>query len=664
MKFEKHCSKSHWLFTLGRAEEEPSLFWVHVQLRRLRGGIPEVPWVLHGALNINKCLGSQGLDPNSILPSPQSRTCFHVAEPCMEGERSPSPQELGRDSPFPWNQVPSSSLADPTWFGDEHVQAKRARVETIIRGMGLPPGPPVPGNARARASPCCLEKARERKRKQSLPTQQGPLKPGPSGGGGNRKGGPWVREQLHLLKQQLRHLEAHILQAAEPGHAARGPGGAGKGKGPLSVKQRNGCGSGPWAMDSGHHQASSKDLSGAEKHRVSEVEYQSGEPRFLPSGALLEALLEVLRKELMGAVSQAVDSVLQKVLLDPPGYLAQLGRSFQGLVPEGKSELSPPGRGGYKGAFALAALPRGVQPQAGVPLGNLPLAKPPDSPRYPISPRMISKSYHGPPANRPLTVPSHVQENQILSHLLGHGRNGHWSSGPPQDSPSQSHSSSESAPRPWGASKLHPTVLSQQQGPLPFTPTYLESLPLVPSVKMEQGGLQAVSEALPFSSVHIQEGLNPSHLKKAKLMFFFTRYPSSNLLKAYFPDVQFNRCITSQMIKWFSNFREFYYIQMEKYARQAISDGVTNPKMLVVLRDSELFRALNMHYNKGNDFEVPDCFLEIASLTLQEFFRAVSAGKDSDPSWKKPIYKIISKLDSDIPEIFKSSSCSQELLQS
>ncbi|KAF5922905.1 hypothetical protein HPG69_013250 [Diceros bicornis minor] len=65
----------------------------------------------------------------------------------------------------------------------------------------------------------------------------------------------------------------------------------------------------------------------------------------------------------------------------------------------------------------------------------------------------------------------------------------------------------------------------------------------------------------------------------------------------------FNRCIISQMIKWFSNFREFYYIQMEKFARQAISDGVTNPKMLMVLRDSELFRALNTHYNKGNDFE-------------------------------------------------------------
>lgn len=69
------------------------------------------------------------------------------------------------------------------------------------------------------------------------------------------------------------------------------------------------------------------------------------------------------------------------------------------------------------------------------------------------------------------------------------------------------------------------------------------------------------------------------------------------------------------MIKWFSNFREFYYIQMEKFARQAISDGVTNPKMLVVLRDSELFRALNMHYNKGNDFEVRPCTWVPGGLT-------------------------------------------------
>ncbi|XP_027949893.1 prospero homeobox protein 2 isoform X1 [Eumetopias jubatus] len=603
------------------------------------------------------------MDPNPGLLPPLSRACSHLAEPCVEGERSPAPREKGRDSPFAWSLGPSSSFADPDWFWDENIQAKRARVETIVQGMCLTPHALalVPGNARARDGACCPEKARERKRKQSLPMQQGPLKPGPAGDHGSRKGGPRVREQLHQLKQRLRHLQKHILQAAEPRDTAQDPGGSETDKGPLSVKQRKGYGSRPWAMDSDHFQGSRGDLSGEENHRASEVGYQSEESRFLPCGA--RALLETLRKELTGAMSQAVDSVLQKVLLDPPGHLTQLGRSFQGLVPEGRSEPSPPERGACKDRFPLATLPRRAQPQTAVPLQTLSLAKSLDPPRYPASLRMIPRPCQGPPANCPLTAPSHIQENQILSQLLGHGPSGHWSSTLPHDSSSQSHPSSECALRPWGAVQLRPSVLSQQQHVLPFPPRRLERLPLLPSVKMEQGGLQAAPDVRSFPSVHIQEGLNPGHLKKAKLMFFFTRYPSSNLLKAYFPDVQFNRCITSQMIKWFSNFREFYYIQMEKFARQAISDGVTNPKMLVVFRDSELFRALNMHYNKGNDFEVPDCFLEIASLTLQEFFRAVSAGKDSDPSWKKPIYKIISKLDSDIPEIFKSSSYPQELFQ-
>ncbi|XP_060022389.1 prospero homeobox protein 2 [Lagenorhynchus albirostris] len=601
------------------------------------------------------------MNPNFSLLSQPSWDCSYLAEPRTKDGRSPSPREQGRDSPFPWSQVPSSSLADPDWFWDEHIQAKRARVETIVRGMCLSPNPPVPGNAPARDSPCCPEKARERKRKQNLPVQQGPLKPGPAGDRGSRKGGPRVREQLHLLKQQLKHLQEHILQAAEPKAPAQGPGGSETGKDPLSVKQRDGSGSRSWAVHSDHCQGSSGDLSRVEKHRVSEVKHQSEEPRLLPSGA--RALLEILKRELTGAISQAVDSVLQKVLLDPSGHLTHLGRSFPGLVPDGRSEPSPPEGGGCKDPLPLAALPRRAQPQTGAPLGNLSLAKSLDSPRYPVSPRMIPKPCQGPPANCPLTVPAHIQEDQILSQLLGHRPSGHWRGNLPQDSSPQSHPSSEAALQPWRAAKLRPLALSQQQCPWLFKSTCLERLPLVPSVKMEQGGLQAVTDALPFSSAQIQEGLNPGHLKKAKLMFFFTRYPSSNLLKAYFPDVQFNRCITSQMIKWFSNFREFYYIQMEKFARQAISDGVTNPKMLVVLRNSELFRALNMHYNKGNDFEVPDCFLEIASLTLQEFFRAVSAGKDSDPSWKKPIYKIISKLDSDIPEIFKSSSYPQELFR-
>ncbi|XP_028325206.1 prospero homeobox protein 1-like [Gouania willdenowi] len=181
-------------------------------------------------------------------------------------------------------------------------------------------------------------------------------------------------------------------------------------------------------------------------------------------------------------------------------------------------------------------------------------------------------------------------------------------------------------------------------------------------IKSECGDLQDMADISPYSGSTIQEGLSPNHLKKAKLMFFYTRYPSSNMLKMYFSDVKFNRCITSQLIKWFSNFREFYYIQMEKFARQAINEGVTTVEELTVGRDTELFRALNMHYNKANDFEVPERFLEVAQVTLREFFNAIVAGKDADPSWKKAIYKVICKLDGDVPEVFKSPNCLQELL--
>ena len=50
--------------------------------------------------------------------------------------------------------------------------------------------------------------------------------------------------------------------------------------------------------------------------------------------------------------------------------------------------------------------------------------------------------------------------------------------------------------------------------------------------------------------------------------------------------------------------REFYYIQMEKYARQALSEGIKNPEDLRVAVDSELYRVLNLHYNRNNHIEV------------------------------------------------------------
>lgn len=103
--------------------------------------------------------------------------------------------------------------------------------------------------------------------------------------------------------------------------------------------------------------------------------------------------------------------------------------------------------------------------------------------------------------------------------------------------------------------------------------------------------------------------LTPMHLRKAKLMFFYVRYPSSAVLKMFFPDIRFNKNNTAQLVKWFSNFREFYYIQMEKYARQAVAEGVSRADDITVPVDAELIRVLNLHYNRNNHIEV--CFLAL-----------------------------------------------------
>uniref|UniRef100_A0A8C7SJG5 Prospero domain-containing protein n=1 Tax=Oncorhynchus mykiss TaxID=8022 RepID=A0A8C7SJG5_ONCMY len=139
-------------------------------------------------------------------------------------------------------------------------------------------------------------------------------------------------------------------------------------------------------------------------------------------------------------------------------------------------------------------------------------------------------------------------------------------------------------------------------------------------IKSECGDLQDMADISPYSGSTIQEGLSPNHLKKAKLMFFYSRYPSSNMLKTFFSDVKVR-------------------LTLQRHCKNTT--------------DVMLSMSLS---------QVPERFLEVSQLTLREFFNAIVAGKDVDPSWKKAIYKVICKLDSEVPEVFKSPNCLQELL--
>lgn len=43
---------------------------------------------------------------------------------------------------------------------------------------------------------------------------------------------------------------------------------------------------------------------------------------------------------------------------------------------------------------------------------------------------------------------------------------------------------------------------------------------------------------------------------------------------------------------------------MEKYARQAVTEGIKHGEDLHVGGESELYRVLNLHYNRNNHIEV------------------------------------------------------------
>ena len=85
------------------------------------------------------------------------------------------------------------------------------------------------------------------------------------------------------------------------------------------------------------------------------------------------------------------------------------------------------------------------------------------------------------------------------------------------------------------------------------------------------------------------------------------------------------------------------------------------------MRQLAWFSALLPNKNTGTwncfilSFQVPDHFRGVVQATLREFYKSVNAGKDTEQSWKKQIYKIIARMDDTIPEYFKSPNWMEQL---
>ncbi|XP_026875919.2 prospero homeobox protein 1a [Electrophorus electricus] len=613
---------------------------------------------------------------------------MHQEDACSTSSRGSPPECL---SPF---SRPSMAQFDIDRLTDEHLRAKRARVENIIRGMSHSPSVTLRTGENEREGaaqpPSPREGYRENKRKQKLPQQQ--QQSFQQFVSARKEQKQEERRQLKLqledMQKQLRQLQEKFYQIYDSTDSENDE------DGNLSEDSLHSDGmdirvSDP-APDRSDNEMSDLDpghfldraralireqtvLTGGEKPKRDGSRGKAHGPTSMHAEG--KQLAETLKQELNTAMSQVVDTVV-KVFAKPPRPLPQVFTPVQtpsdrftvnGENPNFHTtnprlqcfgDVIIPNPLDSFGAMQVPnsndqteALPLVVRKNSADHTGTLPT---PGGHHAALHPSPLSTTIgFSPPSFRhpfPLPLMGYPFQNPLAAPTGPY-------SGKDRSSPESLDLSRETTSL---RTKMSSNHLSTHRS---ISPTHNPESLSLSLIKSECGDLQDMSDISPYSGSTIQEGLSPNHLKKAKLMFFYTRYPSSNMLKMFFSDVKFNRCITSQLIKWFSNFREFYYIQMEKFARQAINDGVTGAEELMVSRDCELYRALNMHYNKANDFEqVPERFLEVAQITLREFFNAIVAGKDVDPSWKKAIYKVICKLDSEVPEIFKSPNCLQELL--
>lgn len=59
--------------------------------------------------------------------------------------------------------------------------------------------------------------------------------------------------------------------------------------------------------------------------------------------------------------------------------------------------------------------------------------------------------------------------------------------------------------------------------------------------------------------------------------------------------------------------------------------------------------------------QIPENFRTVSENTLREFYRALQQNKDTEQSWKKAIYKVIARLDDNVPEYFKNPNFMEQL---
>lgn len=458
----------------------------------------------------------------SIAGSSMSESRHTLSEIAQDDWSNQSTKDSQLQSADP-GHASSGINSDPECPLSEHVQAKRARVENIIRGMASSPSDKSHverENTEREVSKYGKEVYKENKRKQKLPQHQEHNHAGISAP--NQDDNIHRDEECHKLRKQLQSMQRLLHQLQEKF---------------LQMYDHSSSES-----EEKVEQQDSHELDGSMNSDDNSTLGHKGsmklEDRCSSSQRHQKNLQEMLKCELSRAISESVDMVFRK-----------LSMILDNQSPERR--LSPECTGMEKGDHQACVrepseLENGTKPRPDECYESTPshspdhqtealslvVRKPPLNPLGSVS-HSVKRPYpiHQSPFQFSHTTPLH--DSQILEHLLKYGPHVNFG-GISCLPPSLDRSTAESVALPWESiamrSKVNSGHLGQHHRPGTLGQVAVDGLCL-PHVKMECGELQSMAERSTFMSLNISFlKFRPWHSLAVIITVFFTLW-SNNATK-------------------------------------------------------------------------------------------------------------------------------------
>ncbi|XP_021961956.1 homeobox protein prospero isoform X2 [Folsomia candida] len=147
--------------------------------------------------------------------------------------------------------------------------------------------------------------------------------------------------------------------------------------------------------------------------------------------------------------------------------------------------------------------------------------------------------------------------------------------------------------------------------------------------------------------------LTMQHFIKAKMIFFYTQFPSTRSIQQYFPDVEHPSDI-EQIAKIFEASRIFFYARIEQTARTIFGlSPRAHYSVITIPTHFNLYKTLHYYFDPLRSTEPSEEFQLKVTQSTREYFIALQNGVDASEIESR-VTRALKQIEEDPPEWLQS----------